>query len=94
MTDTAIQIENLTRDFGSTRAVDGLPLEVPAGITFGFLGPNGSGKTTTINMLLGRLSPFRVQAICGTGVGWFPVASWPPLPRNRQACPATSAGVC
>ena len=57
MTHTAIQIENLTRDFGSTRAVDGLSLEVPAGTVFGFLGPNGSGKTTTINMLLGLLEP-------------------------------------
>lgn len=57
MTEPAIRIENLTRDFGSLRAVDGLSLEVPAGIIFGFLGPNGSGKTTTISMLLGLLDP-------------------------------------
>ncbi|HUL61852.1 MAG TPA: ABC transporter ATP-binding protein [Methanocella sp.] len=39
------------------RAVDRLSLEVPAGIVFGFLGPNGSGKTTTIHLLLGLLEP-------------------------------------
>lgn len=53
----AIRIMNLTRDFGAVRAVDGLSLEVPAGIIFGFLGPNGSGKTTTIRLLLGLLEP-------------------------------------
>ena len=57
MTEPAVRIENLTRDFGSLRAVDGLSLEVPAGTIFGFLGPNGSGKTTTISMLLGLLDP-------------------------------------
>jgi len=57
MTETAIRIENLTRDFGTMRAVDGLSLEVPSGIIFGFLGPNGAGKTTTINLLLGLLEP-------------------------------------
>lgn len=62
MNETAIRIENLTRDFGSVRAVDGLSLKVPAGIVFGFLGPNGSGKTTTINLLLGLLEPTAGQA--------------------------------
>jgi len=57
MSDPAIRIENLTRDFGEVRAVDGLSLEVPAGSIFGFLGPNASGKTTTINLLLGLLEP-------------------------------------
>ena len=57
MTETAIHVEDLTRDFSSVRALDGLSLEVPSGIIFGFLGPNGSGKTTTINLLLGLLEP-------------------------------------
>ncbi len=57
MTETSIRIENLTRDFGTMRAVDDLSLEVPSGIIFGFLGPNGAGKTTTINLLLGLLEP-------------------------------------
>ncbi len=57
MSEIAIRAENLTRDFGSLRAVDGLTFEVEAGTVFGFLGPNGSGKTTTIRMLLGLLEP-------------------------------------
>jgi ABC-2 type transport system ATP-binding protein len=57
MTNLAIRLENLTRDFGAVRAVDGLSLEVPAGTIFGFLGPNGAGKTTTIRLLLGLLEP-------------------------------------
>jgi ABC-2 type transport system ATP-binding protein len=57
MSDNAIIARDLTRDFGSVRAVDGLSLEVPSGIVFGFLGPNGSGKTTTIHLLLGLLEP-------------------------------------
>ena len=57
MTDSVVRTSALTRDFTSTRAVDGLSLEVPKGIVFGFLGPNGSGKTTTIRMLLGLLEP-------------------------------------
>jgi ABC-2 type transport system ATP-binding protein len=52
-----IRTVGLTRDFSRVRAVDGLTLEVPAGIVFGFLGPNGSGKTTTIRLLLGLLEP-------------------------------------
>jgi len=57
MTALAIRTENLTRDFETVRAVDGLSLQVPPGIIFGFLGPNGAGKTTTIRLLLGLLEP-------------------------------------
>jgi ABC-2 type transport system ATP-binding protein len=57
MSEIAIRIENLTRDFGTVRALDNLSLEVPAGNIFGFLGPNGAGKTTTIRLLLGLLEP-------------------------------------
>lgn len=53
----AIVTQNLSRNFGSVRAVDNLTLEVPYGIVFGFLGPNGAGKTTTIRLLLGLLAP-------------------------------------
>ena len=55
MSHYAIQTQHLTRDFNQIRAVDDLTLDVPRGIVFGFLGPNGSGKTTTIRMLLGLL---------------------------------------
>ena len=54
---SAIQIKNLSRDFGSLRAVNNLTLDVPTGTIFGFLGPNGAGKTTTIRLLLGLLEP-------------------------------------
>ncbi len=49
----AIETVGLTKRFGSHTAVDGIGLTVPRGSVFGFLGPNGSGKTTTIRMLLG-----------------------------------------
>jgi ABC-2 type transport system ATP-binding protein len=62
VSEIAIHIQALTRDFGAARAVDGLSLEVPAGIVFGFLGPNGSGKTTTIRLLLGLLEPTQGRA--------------------------------
>jgi ABC-2 type transport system ATP-binding protein len=51
----AISLTGLVKNFGSTRALDGLDLEVAAGEVHGFLGPNGSGKTTTIRVLLGLL---------------------------------------
>lgn len=62
MTAITISTENLSRDFGTVRAVDNLSLEVPRGIVFGFLGPNGSGKTTTIRLLLGLLEPTEGRA--------------------------------
>ena len=54
---TAIASAGLTKRFGKHVAVDGVDLEVPSGSVFGFLGPNGSGKTTTIRMLLGLIFP-------------------------------------
>ena len=53
----AIETLGLTKRFGSHAAVDSIDLAVPRGAVFGFLGPNGSGKTTTIRMLLGLASP-------------------------------------
>jgi len=52
-----IQVENLTRLFGDFVAVDHISFEVQPGEIMGYLGPNGSGKTTTIRMLLGLLKP-------------------------------------
>ncbi|MFF9347936.1 ATP-binding cassette domain-containing protein [Streptomyces sp. NPDC014734] len=53
-----IETRGLTKRYGAGRpAVDGLDLAVPAGSVFGFLGPNGSGKTTTIRMLMGLIEP-------------------------------------
>ena len=52
----AVRTTGLTRRFGSQVAVDAVDLEVPRGAVYGFLGPNGSGKTTTIRMLLGLIA--------------------------------------
>ncbi|GAA3325587.1 ABC transporter ATP-binding protein [Paeniglutamicibacter sulfureus] len=55
--DLAIRTTGLGKSFGKRRAVNDLDLAVPRGSIFGFLGPNGSGKTTTIRMLLGLATP-------------------------------------
>ncbi|MEW2450743.1 ABC transporter ATP-binding protein [Streptomyces parvulus] len=56
--DAVISTRGLTKRYrGGQLAVDGLDLTVPAGSVFGFLGPNGSGKTTTIRMLMGLIEP-------------------------------------
>ena len=57
MSDAVIQVENLTRRFGDFVAVDHVNFDVRQGEVVGYLGPNGSGKTTTIRMLLGLLEP-------------------------------------
>ncbi len=53
--EMAVEIEGLTKSFGSVHALRGLDLTVPTGQVTGFLGPNGSGKSTTIRILLGLL---------------------------------------
>jgi ABC-2 type transport system ATP-binding protein len=55
--DNAIEVRGLTKRFGDFTAVDGIDFDVPRGEIFGFLGPNGSGKTTTIRMLCGTIGP-------------------------------------
>ena len=64
---SAIATHGLTKRYrGGQLAVDGLDLTVPAGSVFGFLGPNGSGKTTTIRMLMGLIEPTS-GATCSAG---------------------------
>ena len=55
--DLAVEARDLVKDFGDTRAVDGVSLGVPVGSIYGLLGPNGAGKTTTLRMLLGIIDP-------------------------------------
>lgn len=54
---SVIDIENLTKTYGSSRGVADISISVPKGTIYGFLGPNGAGKSTTINMLLGLTHP-------------------------------------
>ena len=53
----AIQVENVTKTFGDTAAVDNVSLTVPEGAVYGFIGPNGSGKTTTMRMIVNIIYP-------------------------------------
>jgi ABC-type multidrug transport system ATPase subunit len=76
---TAIRTVDLTRRFGTQTAVDQVNLTVPRGAVYGFLGPNGSGKTTTIRMLLGLMSPHdgSIEILGGS----MPQAALEVLPR-------------
>ncbi len=79
-----IRTEQLTRSYGRRIGVDAINLEIGAGEVFGFLGPNGSGKTTTIRLLMGFLQPdagrasvfgldcWRQSALVKRNVGYLP----------------------
>ena len=64
MSTLAIDVHGLTKRFGRKTAVDGVDIAVPQGEVWGFLGPNGSGKTTTIRMLCGLLKPDAGEGTC------------------------------
>ena len=55
----AVEIRNVTKTFGTVTAVDDLTLNVPEGAVYGFIGPNGSGKTTTMRMIVNIFRPDR-----------------------------------
>src|SRR5437660_1846910 len=55
----AVEIDHVTKSFGAQVAVDDLSLAVPTGSVYGFIGPNGSGKTTTLRMIMRILHPDR-----------------------------------
>lgn len=57
MTEIAIEVKGLTKRFGDKTVVDDFSMAVPKGAIYGFLGPNGSGKTTTIRLMCGLLKP-------------------------------------
>ncbi|MBA4696761.1 MAG: ABC transporter ATP-binding protein [Legionella sp.] len=60
----AIDVKDLTKKFHQKVAVDNISLQVKRGTIFGFLGPNGSGKTTTLRMICGLLTPTAGQGMC------------------------------
>ena len=64
MSELAIDVRGLTKRFGRKTAVDHVDIQVPHGQVWGFLGPNGSGKTTTIRMLCGLLKPDEGEGSC------------------------------
>ena len=57
MSEVALKLQNITKMFGDFKAVDDISLEIPEGSIYGFLGPNGSGKTTTIRIILEIIRP-------------------------------------
>ncbi|WP_158125098.1 ABC transporter ATP-binding protein [Vibrio fluvialis] len=61
MSDLAIHAQNVMKKFGDFTAIEGINLSVPKGSIYGFLGPNGCGKSTTIRVLTGLLSPTEGQ---------------------------------
>jgi ABC-2 type transport system ATP-binding protein len=62
--DIAIEVQGLTKKFGGRAVVRNLSMQVKRGTIYGFLGPNGSGKTTTIRMLCGLLTPDEGRGSC------------------------------
>jgi len=64
MKEIAIDVHGLTKSFGTRTVVHDLSLQVPKGEIYGFLGPNGSGKTTTLRMLCGLLTPDAGEGTC------------------------------
>jgi ABC-2 type transport system ATP-binding protein len=62
--ELVIDVKGLTKNFGPKRVVDHFDIAVPKGAIYGFLGPNGSGKTTTIRMLCGLLTPDEGEGTC------------------------------
>jgi len=62
--DFAISVRGLTKSFGKRTVVDHFDMDVPKGAIYGFLGPNGSGKTTTIRIMCGLLTPEEGSGTC------------------------------
>jgi ABC-2 type transport system ATP-binding protein len=73
----AIEVRELTRVYGKTRAVDSVSLDVPQGTVFGLIGPNGAGKSTLLKLLVGHLQPTSGSAaILGKPVSLADPARW------------------
>ena len=75
MSNVLVEVQNLSRFFGSIRAVDDISFQVSRGDVLGFLGPNGAGKSTTMKMITGFLTPSAGTArVCGADPTEEPLA--------------------
>jgi ABC-2 type transport system ATP-binding protein len=84
----SLQIDHVTKRFGTTVALDGLTFDVPPGEVFGFLGANGAGKTTTMRICLGIVRADAGQIRWGgRPVGELPRRTWGYLPEERGLYP-------
>lgn len=88
----AVEAVELVKDFGETRAVDGVSLAVPAGSIYGLLGPNGAGKTTILRMLIGIIDPSSgTRRVLGRDRPLEAAAEVGYLPEERGLYPAMHA---
>ncbi|HET7605651.1 MAG TPA: ATP-binding cassette domain-containing protein [Sphingomicrobium sp.] len=88
----ALEAVDLVKDFGETRAVDGVSLTVPAGSIYGLLGPNGAGKTTILRMLIGIIDPSSgTRRVLGRERPLEAAAEVGYLPEERGLYPAMHA---
>ena len=72
----SIRVEQLTKEYGAQRAVDGVSFEIPKGQVLGFLGPNGAGKSTTMKMITGFVEPSAGQIeVCGINTAENPMTA-------------------
>lgn len=84
----SLQIDQVTKRYGATLALDGLTFEVPAGEVFGFLGANGAGKTTTMRICLGIIAADAGEIRwAGSPVAGLPRRTWGYLPEERGLYP-------
>lgn len=91
-TDFAVEATDLVKEFGDTRAVDGVSLAVPTGSIYGLLGPNGAGKTTTLRMLIGIIDPSSgTRRLLGRGRPLEAASEVGYLPEERGLYPAMHA---
>jgi ABC-2 type transport system ATP-binding protein len=90
--DLAVEAVDLVKEFGDTRAVDGVSLAVPKGSIYGLLGPNGAGKTTTLRILIGIIDPSSgTRRILGRERPLEAAAEVGYLPEERGLYPAMHA---
>ncbi len=83
-----IRVENLTKSYGSQRAVQGLTFTIPKGQVCGFLGPNGAGKSTTLRMITGFLAPTTgTISIGGIDAIERPIEARKQIGYMPEACP-------